>query len=72
VALNTPGAHGIYGGLTDDERREIRRRRNKPDADCGTRAAYLRHQRRKEPIDDACKAANAADRQQRKQKKAAV
>lgn len=24
---------------------------------CGTRAAYERHRRRKEPVDDACKAA---------------
>ena len=25
-ALNTPGVHGIYGGLTDHERRNLRRR----------------------------------------------
>ncbi|MGW6009665.1 WhiB family transcriptional regulator [Streptomyces sp. NPDC055210] len=28
---------------------------------CGTRAAYQRHVRRKEPIDDACRAANTRD-----------
>ncbi|MER6673683.1 WhiB family transcriptional regulator [Streptomyces sp. NPDC000983] len=30
-------------------------------APCGTRAAYQRHLRRGEPVDDACRAANARD-----------
>jgi len=33
-------------------------------APCGTRAAYQRHVRKGEPIDDACRAANAAGKRE--------
>ncbi|MFI1165577.1 hypothetical protein ACH4UM_18670 [Streptomyces sp. NPDC020801] len=42
-------------GLTERPRRPGRR----PTAPCGTPAAYKRHIRNHEPIDDACRAANA-------------
>jgi WhiB family redox-sensing transcriptional regulator len=52
--------YGIYGGLTPDERTELvdgpRPTGRKP-AECGTRSAYARHVKKKEPIDDACRAA---------------
>ena len=31
----------------------------RPPAECGTRSAYSRHVKKKEPIDDACRQANA-------------
>lgn len=69
------GEHGIWGGTSDNQRRAIRRARDpkpatgrpsgKPEAGCGTDAAYQRHRRRGEDIDEACHAAhqarNAAD-----------
>ncbi|MCI3240247.1 WhiB family transcriptional regulator [Streptomyces spinosisporus] len=65
---------GIFAGLTGAQRAKVARRRapqptkarTKPAgsgrqlAACGTKAAYDRHVRKKEPIDDACRAANAA------------
>ncbi|MFD8027852.1 WhiB family transcriptional regulator [Streptomyces sp. NPDC059717] len=35
-----------------------------PVAPCGTRAAYQRHVRKREPIDDRCRAANNAGKRQ--------
>lgn len=56
--------YGIRGGLTAKQRwlrkkREAKRRARapKPPAPCGTTAAYDRHIRDDEPIDDACRAA---------------
>ncbi|MFI1734015.1 WhiB family transcriptional regulator [Streptomyces acidicola] len=74
--------YGVYGGLTPAERAELvatpqptadrkvevpppPKTGRKP-AECGTRSAYQRHVRKKEPIDAACRAANtAADRRLR-------
>lgn len=65
---------GIVAGLTGAQRFDLehagQRRPQPPEpatadrprrepAPCGTRAAYQRHLRRREPIDDACRAANA-------------
>ncbi|MGW6395435.1 WhiB family transcriptional regulator [Streptomyces sp. NPDC055103] len=65
---------GIRGGLTPSQR-WARRRAGRPPmpdptprqhtggkalAPCGTRAAYERHLRHKEPVDDACREANNA------------
>lgn len=65
--------YGIRGGLNPAERRgryrstltarpvEVRRRvSNKPVPLCGTGAAYDRHMRRGEPVDDACREARNA------------
>lgn len=58
---------GIYGGLTSKERAAlafnggVQRRRHsggRPLAPCGTEAAYNRHCRNGEPIDDACRRAH--------------
>lgn len=55
---------GMWGGLTPAERRELARapapRRWADPEPCGTLAAYKRHQRHGEPVDDACRAANSA------------
>lgn len=63
-AVATYDDHGMWGGMTPDERRELRRaarQGRKPQspvyrklADCGTDAAYRRHKRRGEPVDDEC------------------
>lgn len=69
---------GFYAGLTGRQRHAIavpRKRRKKPKASgrksargepyvCGTRRAYQRHVRVGEPIDDACRAANAAGKRE--------
>lgn len=72
-ALDTREPHGVWGGLTEAERRRILRRRarnanasadpeparpgRKP-APCGTDSAYQRHVRNGEPIDDDCRTAH--------------
>lgn len=84
-AIDTYDDHGMWGGLTPDERRELRkamRQGRKPQSTvittkqpvkqpraikqslepCGTEAAYRRHKRRDEPIDDACRHAHNAKR----------
>ena len=38
----------------------------KPPAPCGTKAAYERHLRRKEPVDDACRRANTVSKRQQR------
>lgn len=64
------GEHGIWGGLSDNQRMALRRARD-PErfsrhtggqrvAACGTDAAYQRHRRRGEDIDDACQLAHLA------------
>ncbi|MXM67026.1 hypothetical protein GR925_27255 [Streptomyces sp. HUCO-GS316] len=65
---------GLTGPQRYDLERRVRRPPQPPDptapvpagdrprrepAPCGTRAAYQRHLRRREPVDDACRAANA-------------
>jgi transcription factor WhiB len=70
---------GIFAGLTGTQRAEVARQRDetseqpvkqkprgpgrKP-SPCGTRAAYQRHQRKGEPIDQACRDAHARAGQQ--------
>ncbi|MGW1158455.1 WhiB family transcriptional regulator [Streptomyces sp. NPDC002513] len=55
--------YGVYGGLTKEERAELvdgpRTTGRKPAA-CGSRSAYQRHVKKGEPIDQACRDANAA------------
>lgn len=60
--------YGIYGGLTSKERAAlafdsgVQRRRHsggRPLAPCGTEAAYNRHTRKGEPIDEACRRAHS-------------
>lgn len=81
-ALDTGVEYGVWGGMSEGERRSVRRRRaerqrvalglpkpspggyRKP-APCGTTAAYSRHIRYGEVVDDECKAAFEADRAER-------
>ncbi|NGO69153.1 WhiB family transcriptional regulator [Streptomyces boncukensis] len=72
-ALDHPrdAAYGVWGGLTEAERAAVLRRRQprdpdhprpprtggRPRAACGTPAAYDRHVRHHERIDDACREA---------------
>jgi len=62
-ALKTRERHGVWGGLDEHERRRILRRAGeaktqrgpgRAKAPCGTRAAYDRHRKNGEPIDEAC------------------
>lgn len=61
-ALDTRQEFGVFGGLDDRQRRAILRRQGaiKPrgggraPAPCGTRAAYDRHRKNGEPIDNLC------------------
>lgn len=58
---------GIWGGLDRDEIRRIRRRqrrgKGRPEPlPCGTPAAYRRHMRHGERIDDACRNANRLEK----------
>lgn len=86
-ALENREAWGVWGGVTERERRKLlkirikntapetkapakdttpRNKGARPPALCGTRSAYQRHVKKKEPIDDACRVANtAADRRLR-------
>lgn len=65
-AVETRQEYGLFGGLTATERaRRFRPRRpghtggGRRLAPCGTPAAYERHVRNREPIDDACAANHA-------------
>lgn len=62
-ALDNRVEHGVYGGLDEHQRRQLLRQRREPKqvpaggrakAPCGTRAAYDRHRRNHEPIDELC------------------
>jgi WhiB family redox-sensing transcriptional regulator len=62
-ALDTRQEHGVYGGIDAAQRRAIRRSKQPPRAmprggrklaECGTRAAWERHRRNGEPIDELC------------------
>ena len=64
-AIDTDEKHGIWGGMTPDERREeARRRADRPPttarASCGTRWGYKQHRAAGEAACDPCRAANAA------------
>ncbi|MFP3990681.1 WhiB family transcriptional regulator [Streptomyces sp. E11-3] len=62
---------GVWGGLDpkqrarldpdvrarSEKRKNVPRYGGKPLAPCGTRGAYERHKRKREPVDDACQAA---------------
>lgn len=69
-----PSMFGIRGGLTATERwtQKDRKTRGKvgpprPLSPCGTVAAYERHSRNGEPIDDACRAAHTEYRRKQRQ-----
>jgi WhiB family transcriptional regulator, redox-sensing transcriptional regulator len=64
-AIDTDERHGIWGGMTPDERRaEARQRAARPAttarAACGTRWGYKQHQRAGETACEPCRDANAA------------
>lgn len=72
LAAVTDDDHGIWGGLTRDERRAKPKPAPKPKPTprtpqpCGTKAAYQRHRYKGEPACDACrKAIRAASKAQR-------
>lgn len=72
LAAATDDDHGIWGGLTRDERRAKPKPAPKPKPTprtpqpCGTKAAYQRHRYKGEPACDACrKAIRAASKAQR-------
>ena len=79
-ALDNNEEFGIWGGTTASQRDQMkwkrsapRKSRANPDrqlAPCGTKAAALRHWRHGETPCDACRKANAADKQARKREKA--
>ena len=66
------GEVGVWGGLTDQERQELRIERGLAVAPkgprqlqpCGTHGAYQRHRKNGEEPCDPCKAANAAKSRQ--------
>lgn len=62
-ALANGEKFGVWGGLSERERRGLRpsqpRPRHKP-AECGTESAYLRHKRNGEEIDEECEEAYQA------------
>ncbi|MFF9129155.1 WhiB family transcriptional regulator [Streptomyces sp. NPDC014806] len=60
--------YGIYGGLTPRERSQlVRVSTGRKVAPCGTHSAYNRHVKKKEPIDEACRAAKReAERKRRR------
>lgn len=71
-ALETREPHGVWGGMSEDDRRRILRRaiRNKPkqrqdSAVCGTRSGYKRHRNEHTTICEPCRAANTAYGNQR-------
>lgn len=72
-AMQTDQRFGVWGGLSEKERTRLRRqaaaaavapqpKAPREPASCGTYAAWSRHKRRNEPIDDACHAAFLAKR----------
>lgn len=71
-ALANDEQHGIWGGLSGNARRKLRpapeaHPSGKQPAPCGTSAAYQRHVRRGEPIDDECREASRLDSARRRQ-----
>lgn len=62
-ALTTRQDAGVWGGMSEAERRSIRKRRGRaprPLAPCGTDAAYRRHIKRGEEVHPECLAAHNA------------
>lgn len=62
-ALGNDERDGVWGGLTENERR--RERDNRRRAQCGTASGYRRHRHDGEEACPECKAANAADKRGR-------
>lgn len=56
-ALTEPSMQGVLGGLTESERRNLRRRssRDTTRAACGTSAGRNRHRDLREPVCDQCR-----------------
>jgi hypothetical protein len=67
-ALTKREEHGVWGGLTEHERRQIiapRHTNGLPTARCGTESGYRRHLRAKENACAACRSAGRAARARR-------
>lgn len=66
-ALTTGQNAGVWGGLSEDERRAspARKPRSRQLRPCGTRAAYQRHLYRGEQPCELCQAANRVDQSSR-------
>jgi len=69
-AIETGEPDGVWGGLDPDDRKGHRRSRGQHArqnalAPCGSLAAYRRHLRRQEPIDEACREANRLAQQEK-------
>ena len=58
-ALEHDERFGIWGGLTEDERAAMHRRRGREEAECGTDRGYKRHIRLGEPACTPCRTAHA-------------
>lgn len=58
-ALRTGQDAGVWGGMSEDERRAIKRRKSRPRPACGKETAYRRHLAEGEPVDIACQLAHA-------------
>jgi len=74
-ALATGQDAGVWGGMTEDERRTIRRRRSRkaaPRPECGTVEGYQRHSKNGQHIDDLCLAAHTEAQVAKGRAKAAV
>lgn len=80
-ALARPGTDGIWGGTSFRQRQRIRAAAGLPDEPepparelqpCGTEAAYARHLRHDEPVDDACREAATRRNRERDTDRAAA
>lgn len=58
-AMDTRQAHGIWGGLSERQRRDLRRSHTITVRDHGTHHGYNAHIRKREPACEACKTAHA-------------
>lgn len=66
--------HGVWGGLTEDQRRDtqtVRARGPKTPAACGTEAGARKHRRDGEAVCGDCRSAERRERQKREEKRAA-
>lgn len=64
-ALDSGERHGVWGGLSEDERADLVGRHQQT-APCGTPGAYRRHLRRGEPADEACRRAYAVEQAEKR------
>jgi WhiB family redox-sensing transcriptional regulator len=65
-ALTAPEQYGVWGGKTEQELRNMRRKRKRP-PECGTEAGYRRHFRLGEEPCGACREGGARERRLRYQ-----